>query len=81
MQVLLRNDTLQAFIALLNFGVERGGSIMRLTVYTECRFRVNLLCFEKEGILDSTLADVTFHEDASFLFLLRIDQILNYVEC
>ena len=36
MKILLGNDTLQAFVTLFNFRVERGWSIVSLTIYTEC---------------------------------------------
>ena len=60
-QVFTGYDTFEALVALLGLRVESGGSIMRLTINTQCAFRIDLLSIEQERVIDDALADVTFH--------------------
>ena len=77
MQVFRRDDTLETLVLLLCLRVECSRGIMRSTIDSERALRVDLLGLVQEGVVNDSLANVTFHMSACLLFLLRVDQGLD----
>ena len=80
-QVFGRNNTLEALILLLSLRIEGSRGIMRGTVDSESAFRVDLLGLDQECVVDDSLAYVTFHVSTGLLFLLWVNQTVDYFEC
>ena len=54
---------------------------MRRTVDSERALRIDLLGLIKERVINDSLTDVAFHVSAGLLFLLWVNQALDYFEC